>query len=227
MTVQVCVAVPPKTVTEALDLIKQAEAQHADLIEIRLDSLTSFDGIEKLASATEIPLIATNRPKDFGGNFSGTETERQQILFTAAKSGFEYVDVDLGTKNQAELVATLHDLGTKVIISFHDFARTPSLHILHNVLEAQIIACADVCKIVTTATTMDDNIVTLNLVTRGSKKTNVVCFAMGELGTPSRLLSAVFGGIFTFACLDEKRKTAKGQLTIHEMKQTYALLGLQ
>ena len=227
MTVQVCVAVPPKTVTEALDLIKQAEVQHADLIEIRLDSLTDFEGIEKVATSAKIPLIATNRSKDFGGNFSGNETERQQILLTAAKSGFEYVDIDLCSPNQAELVTMLHDLGTKVIISFHDFERTPSLHILNNVLEAQINSGADVCKIVTTAKTMDDNMTTLRVVTRGSKKTKIVCFAMGELGTPSRVLSAVFGGFFTFACLDEKRKTAKGQLTIQEMQQAYALLGLQ
>jgi 3-dehydroquinate dehydratase len=50
---------------------------------------------------------------------------------------------------------------------------------------------------------------------------------MGELGKTSRLLSPVFGAFFTFACLDETRKTAKGQLTIEEMKQAYETLGIK
>jgi len=55
----------------------------------------------------------------------------------------------------------------------------------------------------------------------------LACCAMGELGKPSRLLSPVFGAFFTFASLDEKRRTANGQLTIQEMRRTYEALGLK
>jgi 3-dehydroquinate dehydratase len=40
-------------------------------------------------------------------------------------------------------------------------------------------------------------------------------------------LSPIFGAFFTFASLDEKRKTAKGQLTLQEMNLTYKLLRLK
>ena len=86
---------------------------------------------------------------------------------------------------------------------------------------------ADVCKIITTAKSVEDNLVVLDFVSKSSKHAKLVCFAMGEFGKTSRLLSPVFGAFFTFACLDKKRKTAKGQLTIQEMKQAYRTLGLK
>ncbi|PVX23022.1 MAG: hypothetical protein CW716_13085, partial [Candidatus Bathyarchaeum sp.] len=127
MTIRVCVAVPPKTVEEAFSLIKQAEAQNADLIEIRLDSLKKHDHIADIPCCTKTPLIATNKSLKNHGSFSGSETERQNILLDAAKNGFTYVDVDLGTANQEELISSLRDAGAKVIVSFHDFEQTPLL----------------------------------------------------------------------------------------------------
>ena len=126
MTIRVCVSVPPKTVDEAFELIRKAEAQHADLIEVRLDYLTNHDQIADIPSCSKTPLIATNKSTEQHGKFSGTETERQKILVDAAKNGFAYVDVDLGTPNQTELISKLHEAGAKVIVSFHDFEQTPT-----------------------------------------------------------------------------------------------------
>jgi 3-dehydroquinate dehydratase type I len=218
------VAIPPKTVDEAIIFILNAEEMHADLIEIRLDNLQNHNNIAKIQKCTNIPLIATNKPTKFGGNYTGTETKRQNILLDAAKNGFKYIDVDLGTPNQTELITKLKALSAKVIVSFHDFQTTPTLAELNKVLEKQVVAGADVCKIVTTANTLKDNLTVLDFVADASKKADLVCFAMGEHGKPSRLLSPVFGAFFTFASLDEKRKTAKGQLTIKEMKTAYEAL---
>lgn len=227
MTIRVCVSIPPKTVDNALFLIKQAEAQRADLIEVRLDSLKSHERVAEIPSCSNMPLIATNKSTEQHGCFSGSETERQKILIDSAKNGFRYVDVDLGTPGQIELIHNLHAAGTKVIVSFHDFEQTPPLSQLTSVLEEEVALGADVCKIITTARSMKDNLAILDFVSKASKKVRLVCFAMGELGKHSRLVSPVFGAFFTFACLDEKRKTAKGQLTIQEMKQAYETLGLK
>lgn len=227
MSVQICVAVPPKTVDEAIRLIQQAEAQHADLIEVRLDSLKNHDKIAAIPKHSKTPLIATNKSTEQHGHFSGTETERQKVLLDAARNCFEYVDVDLDTPNEAELISNLKKAGTKVIVSFHDFEKTPTITELNNVLGEQLALGADVCKLVTTARTVEENLVTLDFVSEASKKAKVVCFAMGEQGKISRLLSPVFGGFFTFASLDEKRKTAIGQLTIQEINVAYKALGLK
>jgi 3-dehydroquinate dehydratase-1 len=227
LTIQICVAVPPKTIDEAFELIQKAEAEHADLIEIRLDSLKNHDRIADIPPCSRTPLIATNKSTGCHGNFSGSETERQKILVDAARNGFTYVDVDLGTPQQTELIRNLREAGAKVIVSFHDFEQTPPISKLGEVLDEEVALGADVCKIITTARTVEDNLVTLDFVSEASKKAKIVCFAMGELGKHSRLVSPVFGAFFTFASLDEKRKTAKGQLTINEMKCAYEALGLK
>jgi 3-dehydroquinate dehydratase-1 len=227
LTTRVCVSVPPKTVGEAFDLIQKSEAQNADLIEVRLDSLTVHDRIADIPSRSKTPLIATIKSVEQHGKFSGTETERQKILVDAAKNGFTYVDMDLGISNRTELISSLHSAGAKVIVSFHDFDKTPTVEQLNEILDKEVALGADVCKIITTARTVKDNLTTLNFVSEASKKAKIVCFAMGELGKQSRLVSPVFGAFFTFACLDEKRKTAKGQLTIKEMNSAYEALGLK
>jgi 3-dehydroquinate dehydratase type I len=227
LTIKVCVSVPPKTVDEAFDLIEKAEAQNADLIEIRLDSLKNHDRIAEIPRCSKTPLMATNKSMQHHGKFSGSEKERKKILMDAARNGFEYVDVDLSTPNIGKLVGNLREVGAKTVVSFHDFDRTPMLSQLNKVLKEENALGAEVCKIVTTARNIEDNLTTLDFVSKASKKAKIVCFAMGELGKPSRLLSPVFGAFFTFASIDEKRKTAKGQLTIQEMRRAYEVLGLR
>jgi 3-dehydroquinate dehydratase type I len=227
LTIKVCVSIPPKTVEDALNLIEKADAQHADIIEIRLDRLTNHDRIVDIPGCSNTPLIATSKSTEQHGEFSVSETERQRLLIDAAQKGFEYVDVDLDTPNASKLVSKLQDVGAKPIVSFHDFHQTCSLPELYRILEEEIALGADVCKIITTAKYIEDNLLTLDFVSKASNKTKIVCFAMGELGKLSRLLSPVFGAFFTFSAIDENRKTAKGQITIQEMRQAYRALGLK
>ena len=227
MTIRVCVSLPSKTIDECINLIQKAETLNPDFIEIRLDYLEEFNRVNEISSYTKIPLIATNKSVEQHGTFSGSEFERQNTLIEAAKNGFEYVDVDLGIQNQAKLISNLHEHGTKVIVSYHDFINTPSLSELNIILNEMIVLQADICKIITTAQNMKDNLLILNFISEASKKIKIVCFAMGEFGKHSRLVSPLFGAYFTFASLDKKRKTAEGQLTLQEMNLAYETLGLK
>ena len=227
MTIKICVSVPPKTVAEALNLIEKAENQRADFIEVRLDSLKKHNELANIANCSNTPLIATNRSTKCQGNFSGSENERKKILLDATRNGFEYVDLELSTPRLKEIVGNLRGMGVKPIISFHDFDETPSSSQLNEVLRREIDSGADVCKIVTTARVVEDNLTVLDFVSKASKSTRMVCFSMGDLGKPSRLLSPVFGAFFTIASLESGRKTASGQLTIREMKTIYEALGLK
>ena len=227
MTIKICVAVPPQTVAEALDLVEKAENQHADFIEIRLDSLKKHNQLADIAHCSNTPLIATNRSTKCQGKFLGSETERKKILMNAVRNGFEYVDIELSTPKLKDITSNLREKGAKPIVSFHDFNETPSSSQLNRVLRNEIASGADVCKIVTTARFVEDNLTVLDLVSKASKNAKMVCFAMGELGKPSRLLSPVFGAFFVLASLEGGRKTAPGQLTIQEMRRAYEALGLK
>jgi len=208
-----------------LKLIEKAEEEKADLIEVRLDRLDKKDSLADLASHGKTPKIATNKPISCRGGFSGTEMEQKQILLDAAKKGFEYVDVDLFNSKLKDFTAQAIEYGAKAIVSFHDFDGTLKLAELNDVLEREIAAGANVCKIVTTAQQVKDNLTLLNFVSAVHNRTKVVCFAMGDAGKVSRILSPLFGGFFTFASLEQGRETAPGQITIREMRHAYELLG--
>jgi len=227
LTIKICVSVPPQTVTEALDLIEKAENQHADFIEVRLDSLKKHNQLADIAHCSNTSLIATNRSTKCHGKFLGSENERKKILLDAARNGFEYVDIESSNPKLKNLVNNIREVGAKPMVSFHDFDETPNSTHLNKILKKEIASGADVCKIVATARFVEDNLTVLDFVSRACKKARVVCFAMGELGKPSRLLSPVFGAFFTIASIERGRKTAQGQLTIQEMKSAYEALGLK
>ena len=225
MKARICVSILPKTTAEALKLIEKAEEEKADLIEVRLDRLDKPYNLADLASHGKTPKISTNKPISFRGGFSGAETQQRQILLDAAKNGFEYVDADLSTSNLKDFIIQASEYGAKAIVSFHDFEGAPKPAELNEVLEREIAAGADVCKIVTTAQQVEDNLTVLNFVASAHSRAKIVCFAMGVHGKVSRLLSPLFGGFFTFASLEQGRETAPGQITIREMRHAYELLG--
>lgn len=216
----------PKTEAEALLQIDKAEKAHADLIEVRLDQLRNADKLRDLARHGKLPKIATNKSSSQKGEFSGSEAERKRMLFEAAKAGFEYVDVELSNPKLKEIINELKTFGVKSIVSSHDFARSPSSAELKSILEEEMKAGADVCKIATTPKHVKENLELFNFLQAASAKAKVVCFGMGEYGGISRLLSPVFGGFFTFASLEQGSETAVGQLSIQEMLSAYRLLGL-
>jgi len=218
VTARICVSILPKTVSEALRLIEKAEAANADLIEVRLDSIEKRGELADLAAHGKTPKIATDMS-------SRPETEQRHLLLSAAKSGFKYVDAELSKPRLKDLVQELKALGAKPIVSFHKSDGSLGISELNSILEGEISSGADVCKIVTTAKRIEDNLSILNFTSTASSKAKLVCFCMGDLGKVSRLLSPLFGGFFTFAALERGNKTASGQMTIQEMKAAYNLLG--
>jgi len=226
LTIRICVSVLPETVPEALELVKRAENHGADLIEVRLDSLGGRGELSDIVGCSRVPLIATNRSMKCHGKFRGSETEHKQILLNAAGNGFEYVDVELSTLELEKIVSDVHGIGVKSIVSFHDFNETPRLPQLEEILRKEIASGADVCKVVTTAKSVEDNLTVLDFLSKACKSVKTVCFSMGDLGKISRLLSPLFGAFFTFASLGKGRETASGQLTILELRAAYKALGL-
>jgi 3-dehydroquinate dehydratase type I len=224
---KICVSILPKNSVEALNLIGAVEKAQADLIEVRLDRLEKSTNLKELVGSTKIPLIATQKLTSEHGFFSGTEAERQRTLLNAAENGFEYVDVDLSSPNRQETIDKLKQFGAKPIVSHHKFDGALSRSALEKVLEKEILCGANVCKIVLTAKKIEDNLIVLNFVATHSGKAKLVCFCMGEAGKVSRLLSPMFGAFFTFASLEQGIETARGQMSIDEMKVAYNLLGAQ
>ena len=211
----------PKNVNEAKTLLEKAQEAQANMIEVRFDKIEDLTEIACLTKIVQIPLIATNRKSIMGTN------EAQRTLLIAAKNGFEYVDMDINNPNLKENVKEIRTLGTKPIISFHNYYGTVSSNELEIILEQEIQSGAEICKIVTTAKTYQDNLDLLNFIQKANGKAKIICFAMGEKGKISRLLSPTFGAYLTYASVEGETETAPGQMTIQDMKAAYRVLGIK
>lgn len=225
MTTRICISILPKNNLEAITLIERAEKAKAGLIEVRLDSFETSRSLVELVESTKLPLIATNKLVSEKGFFTGTDAERQQTVLKAATHGFAYVDVDISNPKFQETIKKLEKTGAQPIASYHKHDGPLSNTEMQKILDQQIASGASVCKIVTTAKKIEDNISALNFVAANAGKTKLVCFCMGENGRISRLLSPMFGAFFTFATLEAGSETAPGQMTIEEMRAAYDLLG--
>jgi 3-dehydroquinate dehydratase type I len=227
VTARICVSILPKNILEALSLIEKAEKAKADFIEVRLDWLEISRKLSDITASTKIPLIAANKLQSEKGYFSGTEIEWQQTLLFAAKNGFEYIDVNLSSPKHIDTIIQLKQLGAKTIVSYHKFDGALSVTTMEDILDKELASGASICKIVTTANRVEDNLPVLSFVSFASSKAKLVCFCMGEQGKVSRFLSPMFGAFFTFASLENGSETAAGQMSIDEMRTAYGLLGVK
>jgi len=225
--VPICVSIATQKVSDIPSFVRKAESLGADIAEIRLDYLKNLRGIEKGVKEVDIPLIATNRQLKQGGKHPQKEDERIKKLLETAKCGFSYVDMELTTPKLESVIEELKENGIKTIVSFHDFDGTPKIGELREIVHSQIRAGADVCKLVTTANKLGDNLSCLSLASEMSQKTKIVCFAMGEKGVLSRILSPLFGACFTYASLKRGMETASGQLSIQRLRKIYRCLGVE
>ncbi len=227
MTPQVCVSVSGTDVHEVLGKAHQAERLGANLVEVRLDRMRSHEGISKIARATTIPLIATNRPMSEQGSFNGPERQRVAVLQEAAKHGFEYVDLEATTPSLAKTACQMRRQGAKIILSHHDRFRTPKPSSLEAVLLQLKKQKPDIHKIVTTAKTIADSLAILQFLEANRRNGPLVGFAMGKLGVWSRVLAPFHGSAFTYTSLGPGMETAPGQPTISELKRIYEILGTE
>jgi len=116
---RVCVTVTAETTAELRR--KRDEVTGADLVELRLDSVSDPDVAGALAGR-QLPVIVTCRPSWEGGQFKGSEDERKQILSDALARGAEYVDIEWKA-NFTDLLSA--SAGRRVVISSHDFTGVP------------------------------------------------------------------------------------------------------
>jgi 3-dehydroquinate dehydratase / shikimate dehydrogenase len=191
---------------------KHLVTQGAKLVELRLDYINGQINLKRLLAERPGPIVITIRREPEGGKWRGTENERQMLLRAAIVDGVDYVDLE------EDAAAAIRRYGkTKRIVSFHDLRQTPDdLEAIHARLAA---LDADIVKLATMANSPHDNVRMLRLVK--SAKIPTVGMCMGDLGTPSRILTGKFGAPFTYASFHHERLLAPGQLSYEQMSNIY------
>lgn len=191
-----------------------------DLFEVRIDLIG--DDWQKLARQLGKPWIACNRSTAEGGHWQGNEARRIEKLLQAMELGAAIVDVELRTKNLANIVKLIKRR-TECLLSYHDLEKTPAFDTMRQIVQEQTNAGADICKVVTTARGFEDNLSVLQLFP-AFPETRLVAFAMGPVGITSRVLCPLLGGEFTYASVEKGKESAAGQVTADELRGIYAMV---
>ena len=207
-------------VNNDLKAVKEVEPL-VDLFEVRIDLIG--DGWQGLIKQLKKPWVACNRSADEGGSWRGSESKRREELLSAIELGAGIIDIELVTGNLKEIVQLIKKKA-KCLLSFHDLKGTPLLDRTREIMQRELEAGADICKVVTTAQRFEDNLTVLQLIS-DFPKTRVVSFAMGPLGGVSRLLCPLVGGDFIYASIEEGKESASGQVTVTDLRKIYGMLG--
>jgi 3-dehydroquinate dehydratase / shikimate dehydrogenase len=222
---RVCVAVigsDPNEMAEKAELL----VRDNPFLEFRLDYLSkpglALPRIKRfLETHPGTVVIATCRRVASGGKFRGSIASQLDILNKAAAAGCQLVDVELQTANKCK-PEQLQKLRTRaaLILSFHDFRATKKLD---ETLEKMLAYPADFYKVVSTATTLADNVAMIKFLAREGDRHSLVGMCMGEQGIISRVLGVRAGSVFTFASAIAGEETAPGQVTAQELNSVYRI----
>jgi 3-dehydroquinate dehydratase I len=196
-------------------------ARDADMLEVRLD-LTDGDPLETLdviRRSTFQPIIATNRLAAEGGLFEGSEKDRIDLLIEASKYA-DYVDIELRSILGSDFMSRVNK---PVIVSYHDFLRTPLREEMQAMLDEMKGTGATMAKIAVTPMSLKDNLKILDFLLDADMPLCVI--AMGQLGRHLRAVAPIYGSLLTFGYISEP--TAPGQMNVADLRAAMRLLGYQ
>ncbi len=222
---RVCVAViggdPSQMADKAESLVRDNP-----FLEFRLDYLSkpglALSRIKRFVdSHPGTVIIATCRRVANGGRFRGSIASQLDILSKAAAVGCQMVDLELQTasKCKPEKLQKMRSRAA-LILSFHDFRGTKKLE---ESLEKMLAYPADFYKVVSTATTLSDNVTMIKFLANEGDKHSLIGMCMGEQGIISRVLGVRAGSLFTFASVSAGEETAPGQVTAQELRNVYRI----
>jgi 3-dehydroquinate dehydratase-1 len=217
MKYKTCVSIAETTPKKLLQTLRIA-LKKSDYVEIRFDFLKAEQIPQVLETVKKDlkKIVCTLRPKTEGGKFAGKEKERLSILKLIAEYNPFLLDIEFNTmKQNKNLVKYLKTTKTKLLISEHDFKKTPSLTELKRKLNQMSKVSSNV-KIVTTAKSTEDSTRVLQLYSK-KENINLIAFTMGNPGRVSRILSLYLGSPYIYVSLG--KPVAPGQFSLDEVKR--------
>ena len=237
----------PDEIHAALSDARRAVELGADMVEWRVDALAECEDalrhVRTLVRESPAPCIVTIRSAREGGEWHGNEADRVSFLEALCTADGEpaptYIDFELADAQRSsnlrqklelcvEHPGQVRTVGTRLILSAHDFEGRPASLLRQWTAMAESDACA-VAKVAWRARSVRDNIEAFELLATRVKPAVVLC--MGEAGLMSRVLAPKFGAFLTFAHAgndsDAQRAAAKaagtapGQVSVEEMINVY------
>jgi 3-dehydroquinate dehydratase / shikimate dehydrogenase len=216
---RLCAVVATPSAREAIRQLRFA-GRYTSTVELRLDWLrsdrerTSFLKALRRIKKKGLTLVATCRRILGGGKLAGGAQAELYWLSQAREAGCQWCDLEIETLRELPgQTARSLPVSPKILLSFHDFERTPALP--KNLVHARR-GEADAVKIAARARSLRDSVKLLRMA-HDSK--DLVAVPMGEIGLPARLLALGRGSALAYAPV--AAATAPGQVSLHDFKRLY------
>jgi 3-dehydroquinate dehydratase-1 len=211
-------------------------AKRPDLLEWRIDFIGAIaDTAQALAAARAvraaadgIPVLLTRRAAREGGQVIAIDEPQVLDLYDAIAAGgcVDLVDYEMenAPDDVARVRASTRERGLPLVLSFHDFERTPPAdELLACFAKAQDLG-ANIAKVAVMPRSLHDVHALLGATLRASESLSipVISMSMGGLGALTRLCGGVFGSALTFAV--GSAPSAPGQIPIEDVRAAVAVL---
>lgn len=213
--------------------VDQAMQRGGDIVELRADLIGDVTAIEDLLlRPRSIPYILTIRAAGEGGGWDGAEDERIALFERLGLHLPGYVDVEyaawMRSANLRQKIGLVCNSGVPIpgsraknnlILSHHDFRRTPRESDLAALLVDMKKVPAAVYKIACHAAEASDGLCLLSLAAPGHG--NLMVMGMSEGGLCTRVACRKLGLWGTYAALANGSESAPGQPSIDAMRRLY------
>ena len=223
---KICV---PVTIKNDEDILNQLPHDLPyDFIELRIDSysyLNEFHKVKTLLNQirelVECPILLTCRSVSEGGKSSLTKEEYKQFLIQVIESGFiDMIDIEINVGNAIvfELVEKAKSHNVKVVMSYHNFDKTPPQEDMIDILEKMEVMGGDILKIAVMPLCKKDVVTLMNtsLIMSSRIDKPLIMISMGELGKITRVAGELIGSSVTFGMALES--SAPGQIHVSHLK---------
>ncbi|MFE8099995.1 type I 3-dehydroquinate dehydratase [Brenneria goodwinii] len=207
-----------------------------DILEWRIDHFDDVENIESVIDAArqlrsiihDKPILFTFRTAKEGGEKEISPDDYISLNQKIVDSGLvDMIDLELFTGDQwvSATIEHAHAKGVKVIMSNHDFHKTPPKEEIIKRLRKMQELGADIPKIALMPQSKND-VVTLLAATLEMYEKHadrpIITMSMAKPGIISRLSGEVFGSAATFGAL--KKASAPGQIGIQDLRSVLNIL---
>ena len=233
---KICVPLTGKNGAELREEAVIIRTSCCDIAEWRVDHFTAVDDAEQVKEMLselknllgKIPILFTCRTKREGGEKDITSGEYVRLCKEVIRTGdTDLVDVEMTMGDGAcrELIEYAHSHNTYVVVSSHDFEKTPDRETLTARFRKMQELGADVPKIAVMPRSAEDVVTLLGATSEFTEKyadRPVISMSMGWLGSISRVAGEFFGSALTFA--SAKHASAPGQLSVSDADEILQIL---
>ncbi|MCD8082005.1 MAG: type I 3-dehydroquinate dehydratase [Clostridiales bacterium] len=233
---KICVPIVGQTKEEILAAAAALQAVKPDVVEWRADW---FDGASDFEQVKDVlihlrvalgntPLLFTFRTLKEGGEKNIDTNTYAALNKMAAESGqVDLIDVEgfTGDAVVTDIISAAHNSGVRVVVSNHDFGKTPDKdELIRRLIKMQELG-ADLPKIAVMPQSKKD-VLTLLEATREMSEEHanrpIITMSMSGAGLISRLCGEVFGSALTFGAVG--KASAPGQINVSDLREILTCL---